>query len=46
MAVLTPEQVYSRALNRMGYTWELDEKQKADVEAAIEEAEALLSRKY
>ena len=42
MAVLTKEQVYARALNRMGYTWELDEKQKADVEAAIEEAEAFL----
>lgn len=42
MAALTPEEVYSRALNRMGYTWELDEKTKADVEAAIEEAEALL----
>lgn len=42
MAVLKPEEVYARALNRMGYTWELDEKQKADVQAAIEEAEALL----
>ena len=42
MAVLTKERVYARALNRMGYTWDLDEKQKADVEAAIEEAEALL----
>lgn len=42
MAVLTPEQVYDRALNRMGYTWELDEKTKANVKAAIEEAEALL----
>lgn len=42
MAALTPEEVYARALNRMGYTWELDEKTKADVVAAIEEAEALL----
>lgn len=42
MAVLTQEQVYARALNRMGYTWQLDEKQEADVKASIEEAEALL----
>ncbi len=42
MAVLTPYQVYNRALNRMGYTWELDEKTEANVKAAIEEAEALL----
>ena len=42
MAVLTPDQVYSRALNRMGYTWELDPKTEANVKAAIEEAEALL----
>lgn len=42
MAVLTKEQVYDRACNRMGYTWELDDKTKANVTAAIEEAEALL----
>jgi len=42
MAALTPEQVYARALNRMGYTWKLDEKTEANVKAAIEEAEALL----
>lgn len=42
MAALTPEEVYARALNRMGYTWNLDSKQKANVMAAIEEAEALL----
>ena len=42
MAVLTPEEVYTRALNRMGYTWTLDEKTEANVKAAIEEAEALL----
>ena len=42
MAALTSYQVYSRALNRMGYTWELDPKTEANVKAAIEEAEALL----
>lgn len=42
MAVLTKEQVYVRACNRMGYTWELDAKTKDNVTAAIEEAEALL----
>ena len=42
MAVLTTEQVYTRALNRMGYTWQLDAQQEANVKAAIEEAEALL----
>ena len=42
MAVLTKEQVYARACNRMGYTWELDDKTKTNVTAAIEEAEALL----
>lgn len=42
MAALTPEEVYNRALNRMGYTWQLDAQQEADVKAAIEEAEALL----
>ena len=42
MAVLTKEQVYARACNRMGYTWELDAKTKDNVTAAIEEAEALL----
>lgn len=42
MAVLTKEQVYARACNRMGYTWEQDDKTKANVTAAIEEAEALL----
>ena len=42
MAALTPEEVYSRALNRMGYTWLLDVQQEADVKSAIEEAEALL----
>lgn len=42
MAALTPEEVYDRALNRMGYTWDLDLKQEDDVKAAIEEAEALL----
>lgn len=36
------ETIYKLALNRMNYTWELDETQKANVEAAIEEAEALL----
>lgn len=42
MAVLTAKQVYTRALNRMGYTWQLDAQQEANVKAAIEEAEALL----
>ena len=42
MAVLTTEQVYIRAINRMGYTWELDPKTKANITAAIEEAEDLL----
>ena len=42
MAVVTKEQVYARALNRMGYTWELDQKTEANVKAAIEEAEAML----
>ena len=42
MAALTPEEVYSRALNRLGYTWKLDEQTENDVKAAIEEAEALL----
>lgn len=36
------ELIYQLTLNRMGYTWQLDEKQKANVMAAIEEAEALL----
>ncbi len=36
------ETIYKLALNRMNYTWDLDEKQKRNVEAAIEEAEALL----
>ena len=36
------ETIYKLALNRMNYTWDLDEAQKANVEAAIEEAEALL----
>lgn len=42
MAALTTGEVYDRALNRMGYTWDLDPKQEDDVKAAIEEAEALL----
>lgn len=42
MAALTVVQVYSLAINRMGYTWDLDEQQTKNVEAAIEEAEALL----
>ena len=42
MAALTKEQVYKLALNRMNYTWEPDEAQSANVNAAIEEAEALL----
>lgn len=42
MAALTPEEVYNRALNRMGYTWVLDPKTEANVKAAITEAEALL----
>ena len=42
MAALTKVQVYMMALNRMGYTWDLDEKQAENVKAAIEEAEALL----
>ena len=39
---MTKEQVYKLALNRMNYTWEPDEAQSANVNAAIEEAEALL----
>ena len=42
MAALTPEEVDRRALNRLGYTWKLDEQTENDVKAAIEEAEALL----
>ena len=42
MAALTRYEVYRLALNRMGYTWDLDEKQADNVKAAIEEAEALL----
>lgn len=42
MAALTTEEVYSRALNRMGYTWKLDAQQEVNVMNAIEEAEALL----
>ena len=42
MAALTKYQVYQLAVNRMGYTWTLDEKQENNVNAAIEEAEALL----
>ena len=42
MAALTKEQVYKLALNRMNYTWEPDKAQSANVNAAIEEAEALL----
>ena len=42
MAALTKEKVYKLALNRMNYTWEPDEAQSANVNAAIEEAEALL----
>lgn len=42
MAVLTKHQIYQLAINRMGYTWNLDEKQEENVKAAIEEAEALL----
>lgn len=36
------DDIYNRALNRMGYTWELDEDQATNVRNAIEEAEALL----
>lgn len=42
MAALTQYEVYRRALNRMGFTWELDMQQADNVKAAIEEAEALL----
>lgn len=42
MAVLTKDELYGLVLNRMGYTWGLDQKQEANVRAAIEEAEALL----
>lgn len=42
MAVLTKEQVYARALNRMGYTWKLDNETEGNIMDAIEEAEALL----
>lgn len=34
--------IYKLALNRMNYTWEPDKAQSANVNAAIEEAEALL----
>lgn len=39
------EEIYKRALNRMNYTWDLDEAQEENVKAAIEEAEALLRAK-
>lgn len=42
MAAMTDYEIYQLALNRMGYTWDLGQKEKADVEAAIEEAQALL----
>ena len=42
MGKLTSSQVYDIAINRMGYTWELDAKQEQNVVDAIEEAEALL----
>lgn len=42
MGKLTTSQVYDIAINRMGYTWELDAKQEQNVVDAIEEAEALL----
>ncbi len=42
MAAMAQDEIYKLALNRMGYTWDLDEKQEANVKAAIEEAEALL----
>ncbi len=42
MAAAPMDEIYQLALNRMGYTWKLDDAQAADVMAAIEEAEALL----
>ena len=36
------EEIYRLVLNRMNYTWEPDEKQAANIKAAIEEAEAIL----
>lgn len=42
MAAAPMDEIYQLALNRMGYTWQLDEAQAANVMAAIEEAEALL----
>lgn len=39
------EEIYKRALNRMNYTWDLDEAQAQNVRDAIEEAEALLRAK-
>lgn len=36
------EGIYRLVLNRMNYTWEPDEKQAANIKAAIEEAEAIL----
>lgn len=42
MAAATMEEIYQLTLNRMNYTWQLDEAQAVNVMAAIEEAEALL----
>lgn len=39
------DDIYKRALNRMNYTWDLDEAQAQNVWDAIEEAEALLRAK-